>query len=74
MNFTPNILINKALGRDEHRDVETHERIHFEDFRRLINELKENLNLSFREGHEHEINLWREWLDYDNCIAEKARF
>jgi hypothetical protein len=73
VTFTPDILINKALDRDEHRDVESHERRHFEDFRSLADELKEKLNLSLLEGREHEIGLWMEWFDYDNCIAKQRR-
>jgi hypothetical protein len=73
VNFTPNILINKALNRDEHRDAESHERRHFEDFRRLANELKENLKQFLEAGRDHQIDLWMEWFDYDNCIAKQRR-
>jgi hypothetical protein len=73
VTFTPDILINKALGRDEHRDVESHERRHFEDFRSLADELKEKLNQSLLEGPEHENGQWMEWFDYDNCVAKQRR-
>jgi hypothetical protein len=73
LTFTPKMLINKALAGEERRDVETHERRHFEDFRRLANELKENLNLSLQASREHQIELWMEWFDDDNCIAKQRR-
>ncbi len=71
--FTPSIFINKSLSNNEASEVETHERRHFEDFRRLARELKADIEDAIEAGKDPEIRTRLEWFDYDNCIARQSR-
>ncbi|MDI6804344.1 MAG: hypothetical protein QME58_10945 [Bacteroidota bacterium] len=71
VTFKTEILINETLSNNEARRVEAHEKRHFEDFRRLVRELKENIESALENGHDHEIAKRLDWFDYDNCIARQ---
>lgn len=73
VSFLTRILISEELNNTEAAEVVAHERGHFEDFRRLARELKENIELALENGHDHEIRDRLDWFDYDNCEAKKKR-
>lgn len=71
VSFTTRILISNELSNSEAAEVITHERKHFEDFRRLARELKEVIEEAIEAGKDPEIRDRLEWFDYDNCVARQ---
>jgi hypothetical protein len=73
VTFNTEIFINESLSDNEARQVEAHERRHFEDFHRLARELKESIETALENGQDHEIVNRLDWFDYDNCVARQRR-
>lgn len=71
ITFATRILINEELSNSETAEVLAHERKHFEDFRRLARELKEDIEEAIESGKDPEIRTRLEWFDYDNCVARQ---
>ncbi len=71
VSFLTRILISEELNNTEAAEVVAHERRHFEDFRRLVRELKEDIEEAIEAGKDPEIRSRLEWFDYDNCVARQ---
>ncbi len=73
VSFTTRIIISEELNNAEAAEVIAHERRHYEDFRRLARELKENIEDALEASKDPEIRARLEWFDYDNCVTRQHR-
>lgn len=69
VTFRPTIYINQRLDDRTSRQVETHERRHFQDFRQLARRLERSLRQALREGRDPELEARWDWFNYDVCTA-----
>jgi hypothetical protein len=70
--FKTELLVDKALSKDEQNDVIKHERHHEADFQRLAVQLKKSLDAAYKKGGEIDLGPWLDWFAYDIDEASNA--
>ena len=59
--------INKTLTGQQKKDVETHEKKHFDDFKGLAEQVKKEIDAALKAGRDPQIQDRIDWLIYDRC-------
>lgn len=72
VTFSPIIRINQTLDANLRRRIEQHERRHFNDFKRLAEQLRVRLRQLLKDGRDADMEARWSWFEYDICATSAS--